>query len=184
MSYGDKDEFTYRGSLRGINISLKVQGETHSSELLTKLINTLISNCKGLINSHFRIEKPESEMVGTIRSSSFEVKNADEFFNWFTNNVFFGNNIALSRNGAIFSFSGRVRNPSAHPYQILEERSEMVPWDLDEFTKEIQKHLFHDQEFRVLAVGTDQTDEISCVVSSYLKITHEGYDHDTYCEGE
>lgn len=183
MSDEEKTVIEFKAKEEGINIHLKMECKDSLADKLFSVFDALTKRYKQIVRSPLNKSNEES-ICGSVISNSFEVRNANEFFDWFTNSVFYGNSITLRQNGTTFSFSGRVRNPSAHPYQIFEEQSEMIPWDLDEFTKEIQKHLDWGQEFRVLAVGTDQSDEINCAVSSYLKITHEDYDHDTYREGE
>lgn len=183
MSDEEKTVIEYKAKEEGINIHLKMECKDNLADKLFSVFDAITKKYKQIVRSPLN-KHNEGSMCGSVISNSFEVRNANEFFDWFTNSVFYGNSITLRQNGTTFSFSGIVRNPSAHPYQIFEEQSEMVPWDLAKFASEVRKHLDKNQEFRVLATGNDQEDTPNRVTAMHLIISHDSWDYNTYSEGE
>lgn len=108
-----------------------------------------------------------SDMYGAIRSNWFRVKDFDSFKSWFDTNVMLGQDIRVLQKDGLTSIAGYEMYPSAYPQQRAEEQ--LSPWELDEFAKEIRKHLEPGEEFRVLSAGHEN---LRYVIAEHLVISH------------
>lgn len=125
-----------------------------------------------------------SMVQGLIRSNSFKVKDVKAFKEWFSKNVWYGDNIKIWKDDESLVFGGYVDHADATPWKIEDSSGERWltnDWELEDFAVEIRKHLADGEELRVIAISHDKLksvwaeqiiiDETTCETEGFF----EGY---------
>jgi hypothetical protein len=118
-----------------------------------------------------------ADMYGAIRSSEFQVKDAEAFQKFFEENCYFGGETNLwivDEDTRTFAFGGYEQYPSAYPRLPFSEESpaeHVGEWGLAAFAKAFHEHLAEGHNLVVVAAGNE---ELRYVAAQRLTVHSDG----------